>query len=102
MAGYTDSVGCNVGRHWMASDCWSWNAGWHRIHHVVVHRQSGLRRWHRARNSEGGYSRGFGCLRYRRRDCSRETTLDFSTVETIALSWYKRPRNDGEPKLEKL
>jgi len=38
MAGYTDSVGCDVGWYWLASDCWSWNAGWHRIYHVVVHR----------------------------------------------------------------
>src|SRR6266566_2776011 len=75
MAGYTDSVGCDVGWYWLASDCWSWNAGWHRIHHVVVHRQSRLRRGTRARDSEGGYSGGFGCLRYRGRDCSRETAL---------------------------
>src|SRR6185437_4157027 len=86
MAGYTDSVGWDVGWYWLASDCWSWNAGWHRIHHVVVHRQSGLRRWPRARDSEDGYSRGFRCLRYRRRDCSREATLDCS-----CLASYRRP-----------
>src|SRR5436190_17446520 len=89
MAGYTDSVGCDVGWYWLASDCWSWNAGWHWIHHVVVHRQSGLWRWHRARDSEGGYSRGFSNVRDRGRSYSnkRRSTSRRAVVLNSVRPW---------------